>query len=315
MKIDELAQRVSIVPIIEEAFTLRQSGQHYLRGVEHDSLVVDIRKNKFYWNSLGISGGPITWLMQIRGLSYRHALDELQRFSGLPFREALLKIDKPTPIYPRLLDTFFELGKRNRSYWYSRGFTDDSIDKFKLGFTGKANVIPIIQDGVLENFQCRIGQGAEKRVWWWAKHKALNLFGADDLRSSYVVLTEGPIDAITLHQVGIPAITQSAINYWNNLWNKYLVDCYTIYILYDNDLAGRTAARKIVKRFLNRGKIAYWPSFLPEKFDVNDGLIQFGEDTLKKLLTEIIFPYSVYQAEENDTSYIKERDEAARKIL
>lgn len=295
--IRELIARVPIEAIVKETFRLRGRGR-YLRGIEHDSLVIDLVSNRFYWNSIDIRGDALDWLLEIRGLSYRAALGVLQKFSGLPFTNILDKIDRPTPIYPKLLDTFFELGRYYREYWYKRGYTDETIDHFKLGFTGKAFVIPIIVDGMLMNFLCRIGCGENKRVWAWSSGRPVYPFNVDNHDSKYIFLMEGPPDVMAMHQIGLPAITRTGgLSTWRKEWNRHTVRFNLVYILYDNDEAGLIGSKRVVKKFLNRGYVLFWPANFPDKYDVNKCMLEFGEDKTKQIILEGMLPHAIHTSE------------------
>lgn len=295
--IRELASRVPIDKLIGETFRLKGVNR-WRRGIEHDSLVVDLEKNVFYWNSVGIRGNALDWLTKIQGLSYRDALGELQRLSGLPFTNVLEAIDKPTPLYPKLLNTFFELGKHYREYWYQRGYTDETINYFKLGYTGKAFVIPIIVDGILMNFLCRIGSGENKRVWNWSSGRPTYPFNVDNQKSKYVFLMEGPPDVMAMHQIGLPAISRTGgLSTWKQEWNKYIIKFNSVYILYDNDEAGIVGAGRVANKFLNRGNVLYWPAGFPDKYDVNKCMLQYGEEKTKRIITEAMLPNAVHAKE------------------
>lgn len=295
MTIEELLKTISVVEVIQRKFNLRKCGYKYYKGIEHDSLVINTEENKFYWNSQGISGGPLDWLLTVEGLSMRSALKVLNEVSGLPVSHvALIDVDRPPPILQSLINVFYDLGKFHRGYWYNRGFTDQTIDKFKLGYTGNAHVIPIVYNGVLDNFQCRIGAGVTKKVWWWSRRKPALFNSLATLNSDYVILTEGSIDAITLDQLGFPAISANCLNYWDNAWNKHIIKTNAVYVLYDNDTAGNSAGAKIVKRLLNRGRLVLWPNkYMEEKDDVNKLFLRLGQERASEFIRSVLLPCSI----------------------
>jgi len=297
MDIRGLIGRVPIEIIVGKDFTLNGNGR-YKRGIEHDSLVVDLQTNRFYWNSIGISGNALDWLTKVKGLSYRESLEELQKYSGLPFTNIIEKLETPVPIYPKLLETFHELGKSYRDYWYSRGINDATIDHFKLGYTGRAHVIPIINDGVLMNFQCRVGHGADKRVWAWSSNRPSYPFSVDGRYSEYVIMTEGLTDALAMYQIGLPLISQSGgCATWKAEWNKYIIGYNMIYLLYDNDLAGMRGSYKVGEKLLNRAYIMHWPASFDYKYDVNNLMKQYGEELAREIITQVLMPNAIHSSE------------------
>jgi len=315
MDIRSLIAKVPIDVIVRERFRLKESGVRYLRGIEHDSLVIDLETNRFYWNSIGISGDALTWLTKILGLSYSDSLIELQKYSGLPFTNIIENLYKPSPIYPPLMKSFYELGKYYREYWYRRGFTDESIDYFKLGYTGRAFVIPIVVDKILVDFQCRIGEGDNKRVWKWSKGGSPHPFNATGKKGNYIFMAEGPPDAIILHQLGLPVISQDCGPNWKPAWNKHIIGYNQVYIIYDNDDAGMVGAGRTARKLLNRGYILCWPDYFNSKFDINSAYLSFGEQKTKTLILEAMLPLAVHSSEIKSLDAIRRQvGNAARKL-
>ena len=63
------AKQASIVDVVQRnGFNLEQESSISWRGVEHDSLVIDARKNTFFWNSRQEHGDPIDFMMKVVGV-------------------------------------------------------------------------------------------------------------------------------------------------------------------------------------------------------------------------------------------------------
>lgn len=63
------AKQASIVDVVQRnGFNLEQESSVNWRGVEHDSLVIDARKNTFFWNSRQEHGDPIDFMMKVVGV-------------------------------------------------------------------------------------------------------------------------------------------------------------------------------------------------------------------------------------------------------
>jgi DNA primase len=74
--------------------------------------------------------------------------------------------------------------------------------------------------------------------------------------TSWTVLTEGPPDAIMLRQMGIPAVSQTVgAGYWNPEWLVNFRNIKTVYIVYDNDLAGNNGSIKTGEIFGDKARI------------------------------------------------------------
>lgn len=218
IKIRELVSSIPIQLIIGKDFELKEySG--YFKGVEHDSLVIDKSKNIFYWNSLSIRGDSLDWLTSVKGLSveesvsYLFSIAKVSKLERFYDKDSLYFNNDPVSVYPKLLDIFFNLGKNHRNYWYSRGYTDETIDLFKLGYTGKCYVIPITYEEKLYNFQCRLPKqdDGKKKIWSWVRGVGALPFNFDILKHTRsVIINESPVDSIMLIQNGFPAVSQTA---------------------------------------------------------------------------------------------------------
>jgi len=233
-----------LVDLIGKDYTITGYGR-YLKTAEHDSLVIDVEKQVFYWNSKNISGDALDWLVKIKGLTFAEAKRQL----GVSISQRL-HIYQPELrdiiVSRKLFDSFFELGKHNREYWLNeRGYTHSTIDKFSLGFSGEWYTIPIIVDGVLRNFQCR--KANPKRLKYWYQGVGALPFNLDAMiHTKIMVLTEGPVDAIMCVQNGIPAMASSVgAGHFNPMWVSRLHTIERIYAVYDNDEAGRNALERI----------------------------------------------------------------------
>lgn len=294
-RLKKLVSNANLIEIISQDFDL-DDGRNYSKGLIHDSLVVDKRKNRFYWNSLGVSGNALDWLLTVKGLTENEAVKflEMYQFGGL---ETHYDVPVgPPSIYSKLLDVFFELGRNNRDYWYSRGFSDKTIDTFKLGFTGKCYVVPIILEGQLYNFQCRT---PEKRMWSWSRTTGALPFNFDVLKETRnILITESPVNSIALYQYGYSSISQTGgAGTWKKWWSSYLVNQTELDFIYDNDLAGLTGELRVAKLYKDRSQIFVWPEGTPPKYDPNDWLINgLTKPKVIKLLMERLFPYEIVKS-------------------
>ena len=253
--------------VINEDYTLRGSGR-YIRSLEHDSLVVDIDKQIFYWNSKGIAGDMFDWLIKIKGYSKQAAMEFVKKHS--PFIAVTRRQERREKVVVNdaLVEAFFKLGGYYRDYWYGRGYTDSTIDLFKLGFSGDWYVIPIFVDREFRNFQCR---SEDKRMKHWYRGVGPLPFNIDYVKNrEWFVLTEGPVDAIMLMQHGIPAMsTNTGAGYFEPQWIGEFRNLKEAWIVHDNDDAGRKGARKIGKIFGTIAKCYCFPEY-PDGYDVTD---------------------------------------------
>ena len=242
--------------LISQDFTITGHGR-WLRTLEHDSLVIDTHKQRFFWNSRGLSGDAYTWLTKIKNISPEEAKYAIKNKETVLFSKKFFKPEKNAVIVHKdLVDIFYNNGKNYREYWYNiRGYTDETIDRFKLGFSGEWYTIPIFVDGHFANFQCRKIHPKIIRPWYYGLGALPFNFSGLQF-ANWTVLTEGPVDAIMLVQHGIPAISQTGgAGTWKSLWSTSLAHLNRIYIVYDNDEAGYVGAKKVAQKLGIRAKV------------------------------------------------------------
>ncbi len=236
---------------------------------EHSSLVVDRKRGKFFWNSKGWSGDAVDYLMLVRGMRKKDANDYVK---GNIFSDSRLPSDVSTDTpYEKLVDFLWDNGKDRRDYWYKRCLQDNIIDRFSLGFYEDWYTIPVYVDGVFRNFQCR-REIPEKRIKAWYRGVGPLLFNSSILQFvNKVYVTEGPVDAILLTQLGLPAISHTAgAEGWRDEWFKYFFKAKEIIYIADNDEPGKRAALKVAKS-LGEGRVKILIfSDKPDKYDAMD---------------------------------------------
>jgi len=150
-----------------------------------------------------------------------------------------------------------------------RGFTLDTIKKFKLGFKDGAVAIPHIQGGECLNLKYRSLNG-EGRKYFREEGCASILFNLDAVKEKgWVLLTEGEFDAIAFDQLGFPAVavTGGADTFLDE-WIDPLESFQQIFISYDMDEAGRKGAERAADKL---GRYRCFNVLLPLK-DGNDCL-------------------------------------------
>ena len=75
----EEAKRLSIISVAEQlGMELKRTGSYSYTWTEHDSFVIDTRKNEFHWNSRTEFGDVIQLVQTIRGVSYKEAMHFLE---------------------------------------------------------------------------------------------------------------------------------------------------------------------------------------------------------------------------------------------
>lgn len=224
-------------------------------GEAGQSLSVRLTGNKAgVWKDFATGeGGDLLDLWgAVRGVSVSEAMAEAKQFMGIrdamPVREAK---EYKRPAKPKC-----QAPKGGVKDWLNgRGITDETMAAFKIGEQlrdGKAYaVFPYMRDGELVNAKYR--SVAEKKDMRQEGGAEPCLFGWHliDPKARRIAVTEGEIDAMTLHQMGIPALSVNA-GAGNHQWIESdwtrLERFSEILICFDGDEAGEKGAKEVVNR-------------------------------------------------------------------
>ena len=187
-----------------------------------------------------------------RGLSVAEAMAEAKSFLGI--RDQMPQRERPTfrrPTKPQC----HAPKARVREWLHSRGLTDDTIEVFRIGEQlrdGNAYaVFPYLRDGELVNAKYR--NVAEKRDMRQESGAEPCLFGWHLVgpKVRQIAITEGEIDAMTLHQFGLAALSVNA-GAGNHAWIESdwerLERFDDIALCFDDDDAGRKGAAEVANR-------------------------------------------------------------------
>lgn len=235
----------TLVDLVKEDFGITGSGR-WFRSEVHSSLVVDSENERFFFNSRGIKGDILTYLIEVRGMDRKSANEVIKNTTaGMPVdsygNSLQVKFDK-------LVDLFHSAGKQDREYWYDRRLTDSTIDRYRLGNFEEWNLIPIYDKGLFVNFQCRRDK-PDKRIRFWYKDPDFKpiLFNREILPFvKKVYITEGMVDCLLLNQMGLPTVcSTNGSNSWNPGWIQYFTKIDDITYIADNDNAGVHSAYSV----------------------------------------------------------------------
>jgi len=241
-----------LTDLVKEDFGITGYGRWW-RSEVHSSLVVDSEKDVFYFNSRGLRGGALEYLLEVRQLPKRFAEEILKVSSNYVgvVRETGLQAK-----FEKLVNLFHLAGKGFRDYWYSYLLTDSTIDRYRLGHYDGWNLIPIYNGSKFTNFQCR--KSNPKKIYFWYKDSDFSpiLFNRDVLKFvTTAYITEGMLDCILLNQLGFPTVcsTNGAMS-WNSGWIRYFSNITEIFYIADNDSAGVVSAKSVAQS-LGSGRV------------------------------------------------------------
>jgi twinkle protein len=212
------------------------------------------------------SGDLIDLWIQCRGVTLSDAVTEMKDFLG--YREPMFhekpkkqfkRPEKPVCVVPRT--------KVLEYLTVERKLTQDTITAFKIAEDGDEIVFPFLKNGELylwKRLHVQRDDKGKKRISI-SKDAEPCLFGwqALDPNARHVCLTEGEIDAMSLHQMGFPALSipmGANNNAWIEVDYESLDRFETIYICFDQDDAGQKAAIDVAHRLgLHRVRIIDLP--------------------------------------------------------
>jgi len=295
--------------LIDEDFGIEyREGSRWGKAVKHDSLVLDREKGIFYFNSKHIVGVPLTYLMDVRGMSFQQAREYLSKYKYVDtFSHTINTETGDIVVYPKLVDIFYDSGRSSdrRVYWYSRGINDTTIDIFRLGWYNGFSTVPIYMDGSFRQFQLRM-DGEKRQIRNFYRGVGPLLFNSDVLKVvDDVYITEGLTDCLRLGQEGIPSVSHNTgAGGWQEQWYKYFLHQKNIYVIFDNDQAGKSGAKKVAKNLgIYRTKIFNFSGY-EDKYDV----VNFFQDGgTRKEFIELVKNRSKYLFELEDNGYKNKR--------
>lgn len=127
----EEAKRLSIISVAEQlGMELKRTGSYSYNWVEHDSFVIDAKKNEFYWNSRTEFGDVIQLVQTIRGVSYKEAMNFLEtgEFKAVDV-EAQTSSKEPFSYHLERYERQ-DFSASRRYLKAQRGLSDDTINFF-----------------------------------------------------------------------------------------------------------------------------------------------------------------------------------------
>lgn len=136
-----------------------------------------------------------------------------------------------------------------------RGWTEEVIDKHKIGFDSTRFTIPIAdKDGQYRNVR-RYRPGDKNKVISYGKgYGKSRLFPISELDGNPILLMEGEPDTLAALSMGFNAITQTTgANTWK-IDQAYDLSKKDVIIVYDNDKAGKEGAKKVSLTLMNKAK-------------------------------------------------------------
>ena len=222
---------------------------------------------------------------------------------------------KPTQAFP-----YKEGGGRSDPYFTGRGLSDETVRRFGLVVENGYAVLPVFVDGVCRSV-CRraIDPAVEPR--YQNSRGAMQLWNSAAMERAAgkeLLVTEGIFDALSLEELGFPAVALCGAANTGKLVQK--IDEYVpvawperVILAGDADAAGQGMNEKLREQLTARG-IACAVLALPDGCkDVNEALVQ-NRDALQAACEAAIAPQTVQEQltlEDEFLAYLGRRGGAA----
>ncbi len=294
--IRELKEHISIVDIVGRFLKIKKVGNAEkalcpFHNEKTESFTIHKSKNGYKCFGCGKSGNAIDFIMDYQKVGFLEAVQIAADLSGFKLEEDSKVVAKPLPRLEKLSKEFLE------NFENKRKISNDTLLRF--GITESTEWMPKAQkeikvicfnyfkNGELVNIKYR-GKDKDMRL---NKDSELIFYNLDAIKDSEeVVITEGEIDCLSLHEAGIfnvvsvPNGANSNFNYIDNSYD-FLINKNKIIIAVDNDKAGLKLREELINRF---GKekcfVVDFPNGENYCKDSNDYLVMFGKEKLKELI-------------------------------
>ena len=176
---DELRERLSIVDVVGRRVPLVKKGQNYwgccpFHNDKTPSFSVNEDKGFYHCFGCGEHGDIISFVMKSENVDFKTAITELANQAGLKMPDYKPKpaaqvareesyyqiMNAAAEIYQKLL--YEQVGAHALEYVRGRGFSDEMIKHYRIGYAPKNNVIAnkfinVKQDNLMATGMCRHG--------------------------------------------------------------------------------------------------------------------------------------------------------------
>lgn len=211
-----------------------------------------------------------------------------------------LKVDYTKPDVTRL-ETMVEKLRGSPGWDYLtkvRGINEETIAHFKLGYDSKKNAIaiPHFKNGELINIKYRFLE--PKDIRYTSEPNAEQWLFHDEgievaLSKGAIFIAEGELDTISLWQMGVKNVISpgSGANSYG-VWIEQLDKIKQVWIAYDNDQPGQSAARELAERIgVEKCRNVQYPEGTK---DANEYMHKHSEQDLRELFAKAT-PFYKYE--------------------
>ena len=219
-----------------------------------------------------------------RRADVRNLFQEISRVAG----NTWFSLDQVNlELYQELNRELYSSGRYK--YFIHRGLSAQTIRNNLLGWTGTRYTIPVFQFGKPYSLilrQSEIDSNSSFKYFSLPDTQAVLYNGRILSRVKSIIITEGPIDCLSLMQFRFPAVcsTAGASGFQREWTSKWLSD-KDIYLLMDNDRGGQLG-RELISEYFN-GDCQHL--YVPKDYnDVNEFLVSTNSTVFKQYFAQRI---------------------------
>lgn len=197
----------------------------------------------------------------------------------------------------------------------TRNLTQETIDKFNLGYDKERNAIsiPVYKRAELVNIRYRHLNPNATAKYTQEKGCEVWIYNEDGIAKGQsrgsVLITEGEFDCMSAWQAGFKSVISPASGKDSyGVWLELLDTIPRVYVAYDNDKPGKSTALELANRI---GTEKSFEILYPEGIkDANDYFKQFGKDDYVELIKNArpFYKYK-YQGVKDVIDSIREKKE------
>lgn len=330
----EKAKNADIIKVIENAgYSLKKESRKQYRGIEHDSLVVDVAKNRYHFNSRNEKGDPINFVQKIVGIdNFKQAVNYI---NGLKVNIKQVSNEVEDKI-PFKYDDKQEAKDVNQARDYlinKRGIDKHVVDVFinkgLIRQDKRKNVLFVWQDqlGTIKGcseqgtiFTNKLKRGYWKKVqprstkghgfnYLQGKPENLKFFESPIDLLSYISINRGKGKLDNTWLISMDGLKDEVLNfYFKEAANQTNIKSFNLCV--DNDISGKKFAEKYTKfefqQGLNRVPIEHE---IPEKpFEVDKNKWDWNDERKYQIKQKQLIKTDLTGAKDSLTDFINSND-------
>jgi len=284
---EKIKSQLNIVDFIGKYVELKKRGTEYIglcpfHNEKTPSFSVNEDKQVFYCYGCHQGGDLISFYSYINKITESEAIAELAQDLGIVFdKENEKKYFEVTKDFHNLFQKNLKESPQIQEYLHQRGFTDDTIKKFKLGWGGETLpdtdleiakelqymyeetsplfnrvIIPIYNNrGQIVGFSGRLLGDGQPKYKNTSNNKIFKksslLFGWPPEKGKDVFVVEGYMDVIKLFQLGCSAVAIMGTSLSDQQAKVLKRASGKVHLMLDNDNAGAMATIKAIPTLIN----------------------------------------------------------------